>query len=100
MNKNFFLIATLVCAAIAVSSIQASFATVSDQIAHKKPLYWIDPMEPEVRYDKPGKSRMGMELQPVYEEHKWEDKTQENGKADKSSKEEDKPKDEVEDKAQ
>ncbi len=32
------------------------------------PLYWIDPMEPTVRYDKPGKSRMGMELNPVYKE--------------------------------
>jgi len=28
--------------------------------------YWVDPMEPQVRYDKPGKSSMSMELVPVY----------------------------------
>ncbi|OGT09860.1 MAG: hypothetical protein A2X77_04635 [Gammaproteobacteria bacterium GWE2_42_36] len=32
----------------------------------KKPLYWIDPMEPTVHYDKPGKSRMGMDVVPIY----------------------------------
>lgn len=34
------------------------------------PLYWVDAMEPTIRYDKPGKSRMGMELVPVYPENK------------------------------
>ncbi|HAU2406559.1 TPA: efflux RND transporter periplasmic adaptor subunit [Legionella pneumophila] len=32
----------------------------------KKPLYWIDAMEPTIHYSGPGKSRMGMELTPVY----------------------------------
>ena len=32
----------------------------------KKPLYWVDTMEPTVHYPGPGKSRMGMELVPVY----------------------------------
>ncbi|MDX2164081.1 MAG: efflux RND transporter periplasmic adaptor subunit [Gammaproteobacteria bacterium] len=32
----------------------------------QKPLYWIDPMEPTVLYNHPGKSRMNMELVPVY----------------------------------
>ena len=32
----------------------------------KKPLYWIDPMEPTIHYQAPGKSRMNMELKPVY----------------------------------
>jgi len=32
----------------------------------KKPLYWVDPMEPTIHYEKSGKSRMGMELVPVY----------------------------------
>lgn len=36
----------------------------------KKPLYWVDPMEPDVHYTAPGKSRMGMELVPVYSEKK------------------------------
>lgn len=34
--------------------------------ATKKPLYWIDSMEPQIHYPSPGKSRMGMELTPVY----------------------------------
>lgn len=32
----------------------------------KKPLYWLDAMEPTIHYPGPGKSRMGMELTPVY----------------------------------
>lgn len=34
----------------------------------KKILYWTDPMMPDYKSDKPGKSPMGMELIPVYEE--------------------------------
>ncbi len=34
----------------------------------KKPLYWVAPMDPNYRRDKPGKSPMGMDLIPVYEE--------------------------------
>ncbi len=34
----------------------------------EKPLYWTDPMMPGFKSDKPGKSPMGMELIPVYEE--------------------------------
>ncbi len=36
--------------------------------ASKKPLYWVAPMDPTYRRDKPGKSPMGMDLVPVYEE--------------------------------
>lgn len=35
----------------------------------KKPLYWVDPMEPTIHYPKPGKSRMNMVLVPVYAEN-------------------------------
>ena len=38
--------------------------------SEKKPLYWVDTMEPSVHYSAPGKSRMGMELVPVYAEEK------------------------------
>lgn len=31
-----------------------------------KPLYWVAPMDPNYRRDKPGKSPMGMDLVPVY----------------------------------
>lgn len=33
-----------------------------------KPLYWVAPMDANYRRDKPGKSPMGMDLIPVYEE--------------------------------
>ncbi len=36
--------------------------------SEKKPLYWVAPMDPNYRRDKPGKSPMGMDLIPVYEE--------------------------------
>ncbi len=34
----------------------------------REPLYWVAPMDPNYRRDKPGKSPMGMDLVPVYEE--------------------------------
>lgn len=34
----------------------------------RQPLYWVAPMDPNYRRDKPGKSPMGMDLIPVYEE--------------------------------
>lgn len=36
--------------------------------ASKKILYWIDAMEPQIHYEGPGKSRMNMDLVPVYAE--------------------------------
>ncbi|MDL0432779.1 efflux RND transporter periplasmic adaptor subunit [Marinobacter sp. TBZ242] len=36
--------------------------------AEKDPLYWVAPMDSDYRRDKPGKSPMGMDLVPVYEE--------------------------------
>ena len=36
--------------------------------AEKQPLYWVAPMDSNYRRDKPGKSPMGMDLIPVYEE--------------------------------
>lgn len=33
----------------------------------RKPLYWVAPMDPDFRRDKPGISPMGMDLIPVYE---------------------------------
>ncbi|ERS88264.1 RND transporter [Marinobacter sp. EVN1] len=34
----------------------------------KKPLYWVAPMDPNFKSDKPGKSPMGMDLIPVYDD--------------------------------
>lgn len=38
----------------------------------KKLLYWVDTMEPTIHYPGPGKSRMGMELIPVYPDEEVE----------------------------
>ena len=42
-----------------------SSSTVS---AEKKPLYWVAPMDANYKRDKPGKSPMGMDLVPVYDD--------------------------------
>lgn len=42
---------------------EAPTATTTDE----KPLYWVAPMDPNYRRDKPGKSPMGMALVPVYD---------------------------------
>ncbi len=34
--------------------------------AKREPLYWVAPMDPNYRSDRPGKSPMGMDLVPVY----------------------------------
>lgn len=49
--------------AVAVSFPQVSVAQQGDE---KEILYWVAPMDPNYRRDKPGKSPMGMELIPVY----------------------------------
>jgi len=40
----------------------------SAAIKEKKPLYWVAPMDANYRKDKPGKSPMGMDLVPVYDD--------------------------------
>lgn len=58
----------MIIAAIAGKFIwPSSSSTISNE---GKPLYWIDTMEPTVHYPAPGKSRMGMELVPVYPDTK------------------------------
>lgn len=39
---------------------------VSTEVKQKEIAYWVAPMDPEYRRDKPGKSPMGMDLIPVY----------------------------------
>jgi Cu(I)/Ag(I) efflux system membrane fusion protein len=39
-----------------------------EPVAEKKILYWVAPMDPSYRRDGPGKSPMGMDLVPVYDE--------------------------------
>lgn len=48
-------------------SMQSSSAQTNTK-ANKEPLYWVAPMDANYKRDKPGKSPMGMDLVPVYEE--------------------------------
>ncbi len=45
-----------------------SSTPVDGVVQEKVPLYWVAPMNPNYKRDKPGKSPMGMDLIPVYEE--------------------------------
>ncbi len=67
-NNVIFLLLGLVVGAGLVY-IWTSFADPSSEgSAEKKPLYWVAPMDANYRRDKPGKSPMGMDLIPVYED--------------------------------
>lgn len=44
----------------------ATTDTTAEPSGERKILYWHDPMVPQERYEKPGKSSMGMELVPKY----------------------------------
>jgi Cu(I)/Ag(I) efflux system membrane fusion protein len=67
-HQQFFVIIALMLALISIGYYWKKHMVTSDYLskAQTKPLYWIDSMEPQVRYPGPGKSRMGMELTPVY----------------------------------
>ncbi|MCA0759602.1 efflux RND transporter periplasmic adaptor subunit [Vibrio vulnificus] len=43
-----------------------SAMAATDSKASNEPLYWVAPMDPNYKRDKPGKSPMGMDLIPVY----------------------------------
>lgn len=58
-----FLVGTL-----SSGSEQAKESAADSSSTAAKPLYWVAPMDPNYRRDKPGKSPMGMDLVPVYEE--------------------------------
>ncbi|GAA6135988.1 efflux RND transporter periplasmic adaptor subunit [Oceaniserpentilla sp. 4NH20-0058] len=69
MNKNSLLL--VVCAfvlGVVLNQFVLNQNTVSSESAEKAPLYWVAPMDANFRRDGPGKSPMGMDLVPVYEE--------------------------------
>jgi Cu(I)/Ag(I) efflux system membrane fusion protein len=76
MNSKI-LIFVLVAAALVGGyfiGVRNSASTTSDKTPvsstpeEKKPLYWVAPMDPSFRSDKPGKSPMGMDMVPVFED--------------------------------
>ena len=53
---------------IVASSVSTLLSTPLSAAEDKEILYWVAPMDPNYRRDKPGKSPMGMDLVPVYAE--------------------------------
>lgn len=73
--KKYLVIALVIAAIAVVATAGAWFLrhrTAGMEVnasaeGERKPLYWYDPMKPEVHFDKPGKSPfMDMELVPMY----------------------------------
>ena len=79
MSKSNYLKPTILAAAIGgiilgsvltftLSGGGSNSADASGEAGTKKaPLYWVAPMDPNYKRDKPGKSPMGMDLIPVYD---------------------------------
>ncbi len=71
MRKKYLAVAVLVFIGLAlIIGYNFGVITLGSETTEKKPLYWIDSMEPQIHYPGPGKSRMGMELTPVYPQEK------------------------------
>jgi len=73
MNKQLLtvLIIGIVVGALAMTGMTRLLGTTDESGesgGEKQPLYWVAPMDPSYRRDGPGKSPMGMDLVPVYEE--------------------------------
>ena len=73
LNKSFFITVALLIATVFIAYYSAPWSRTGagdagDVTAKNEPLYWVAPMDPNYKRDKPGKSPMGMDLIPVYEE--------------------------------
>ena len=67
MRKIIFIIILIIAFAMGALSTRNNTKSGSiSQNGEKKILYWVAPMNPSYRSDKPGKSPMGMDLEPVY----------------------------------
>ena len=53
--------------ALGLAALYATACPAAEK-SERKILYWVAPMDPNFRSDKPGKSPMGMDLIPVYED--------------------------------
>jgi Cu(I)/Ag(I) efflux system membrane fusion protein len=70
-----FLSVTWMPAFFIASSLTLGLAPMVMADESKSILYWVAPMDPNYRRDKPGKSPMGMELIPVYADAETADNT-------------------------
>ena len=73
MNPTFTRYALTVVTSVAIGFLLAWYlldnevdASLTTDESEPKVLYWVAPMDPNFRRDKPGKSPMGMDLVPVY----------------------------------
>lgn len=73
-NRLLILIVMIVVVAMMLGIVIGRYTGYSVTGIEKKPMYWIDTMEPQIHYPGPGKSRMGMELVPVYAEDEQDKK--------------------------
>ncbi|MDO6427005.1 efflux RND transporter periplasmic adaptor subunit [Thalassotalea sp. 1_MG-2023] len=73
-SNHKIIIAVIAGAALGASTLSVLQNTgshdnnASTASSEKKPLYWVAPMDANYRRDQPGKSPMGMDLIPVYEQ--------------------------------
>ncbi len=75
VNKSLIIITLIVLFVVGIVThyltkltMKESIVDSRERVEEKKPLYWVAPMDPNYRRDQPGKSPMGMDLVPVYEE--------------------------------
>ncbi|KGE02972.1 efflux RND transporter periplasmic adaptor subunit [Pseudohaliea rubra] len=71
MNRSLLVVPALIAAATVGAlgnRLLSNAASDGDAAAVREPRYWVAPMDPSYRRDAPGKSPMGMDLVPVYEE--------------------------------
>lgn len=79
--NNKFKLSLIIIAVFLVGMLTNHYWTSTNDAASatsaskRKILYWVAPMNPEYRRDKPGKSPMGMDLVPVYEGEQDEDRS-------------------------
>lgn len=67
--KNIaLLVVGAIIGAVALFALNPMLLSSSGESGEPEPLYWVAPMDPNYRREGPGKSPMGMDLVPVYEE--------------------------------
>jgi len=73
LNKSFFVTVALLIVTASLAHYSALWRMQNTgesggATSNREPLYWVAPMDPNYKRDKPGKSPMGMDLIPVYDE--------------------------------
>ena len=66
MKRSLWIVLLVAGAVMGVMADRFLFRTDTTSQDVRKPLYWVAPMDPDFRRDKPGKSPMDMDLVPVY----------------------------------